>query len=272
MSEAIRRVESAPAVLRGDASLLVLSLPSTSVGGAALMLFKAIVGAALFALPFAFRLMGIGGAMIAMAVLGLLTFYTGMVIVRVHDVVVRDTLRHDMTFVSLTEFCFGRWPARAAFALLVVTTLGSCGAYMYFIATVLESIWPAYSGLFFAGVTAAAVSPLVLVRDRRVLVWSSAVGNVGVAFVVLVFLVRGAGLADWQPATAYTAFDAGSFMQAFGMVGFLYAVAPTLITIEKSMRGQRQGFGRAYFLATLAAIFLWCVRVRYCGGGRHGAS
>jgi len=67
------------------------------------MIFKSMVGAGLFALPFAFKLLGFGGGIIAMAICGALTWYTNVLIVRVHDVVVRDTLKRDLTYVSLGE-------------------------------------------------------------------------------------------------------------------------------------------------------------------------
>ena len=221
------------------------------------MLIKAIFGAGLFAMPFAYRLMGIGGGTIAMCVFGLLTFYTGMVLIRVHDVVVRDTLRSDMTFVSLTEYCFGRWAARVVFFLVVLTTLGQCGAYLVFISSVLVSLWPAFTDYFFAGLAAVFIAPLLLVRNQHAQVWSSAIGNAGVVVVAVIMLVRGSGLASWQPVAVYTAFDSSSFMQAFGIVGFLYAIAPTIVVIERGMRGQRHRFNQAYLAATLVSIFGW---------------
>lgn len=95
-AEVIHHTTSAPASLmrpRDSQSKLHLRLPSTTVSGASLMIFKAIVGAGLFGLPYAFKLMGIGGALIASAVICALTFYCGQVLIRVHDVVVRDTLQ-----------------------------------------------------------------------------------------------------------------------------------------------------------------------------------
>lgn len=257
MAEGIHHAASAPASLRDANSQFLLQLPSASVTGAALMLIKAIVGVGLFAMPFAYRLMGIGGGTIAMCVFGLLTFYTGMVLIRVHDVIVHDTLRSDMTFVSLTEYCFGRWAARVAFFLVVLTTLGQCGAYLVFISSVLVSLWPTFTDYFFAGLVSTAIIPLVLIRNRHAQVWSSAVGNAGVGIVAVIMIIRGWGLASWQPVAAYTSFDPSSFMQAFGIVGFLYGIARTIVVIERGMRWQRHRFGQAYFAATLASMIGW---------------
>jgi len=169
----------------------------------------------------------------------------------------RDTLRRDMTFVSLTEHCFGTCIAETVFVLLVLTTLGACGAYIVFIASVLQSLWPAYSLTFFSGVTAAAVAPFLLVRNHHMLVWSSSIGNVAVAFVVIATLVQGAELVVWQPMSSYLSFESSTFMEAFGIVGFLYAISPTLLTIEKSMGSQRRHFVIAYLVATVVVMVGW---------------
>lgn len=105
------------------------------------MIFKAIVGVGLFALPYAFRLLGYNGAILTMAAVGMLTFYTGIVVIRVHDVVVRDTLAKGTTYVSLAQYCFGNWAARTVYGLVVFTTLGCNGAFLVFIGSVLHSVW-----------------------------------------------------------------------------------------------------------------------------------
>ena len=67
--QAIRHTVSLPAnaMLSDDKSKLRHRLVhGTSATGAALMLFKIIVGASLFALPYAFSQMGLGGGVIAM--------------------------------------------------------------------------------------------------------------------------------------------------------------------------------------------------------------
>ena len=141
-SHVVKRTTSSPAlILHEPNSTLSFRLPSTTVFGASVLIFKAIVGVGLFAIPYAFRQMGYGGALLAMATVGALTFYTGMVTIRVHDVVVRDTLAKGTTFVSLAQHCFGLWAARIVFFLMVFTTLGSNGAYLVFIGSVLHSLW-----------------------------------------------------------------------------------------------------------------------------------
>jgi len=61
----------------------------------------------LFALPFAFRLIGIGGGLLSMFAAGVLTYYTNLLIVRTKDVIARDTLRKNLTYV-----CECRTPPR----------------------------------------------------------------------------------------------------------------------------------------------------------------
>ncbi len=64
-----------------------------------------------------------------------------MVLVRAHDVVVRDTLRRGVSYVNLSEYCFGSRVGGFVYFVIVATTLGTNGAYMMFIASILQSIW-----------------------------------------------------------------------------------------------------------------------------------
>lgn len=225
MADLIKHTTSAPASLhKGDSkSMLHHRLPKTSVGGASLMIFKAIVGAGLFALPRAVALMGIGGAIIACFVVAWLSYYTSMVLVRVHDVVVRDTLKQDLTYVSVVKHCFGNAAAKAVYFLVVFTSIGSNGAYLVFIGSTLRSLVPSVSTLAFAGIVAAVMLPFCLMRNTAFLAYTSILGNLGVVLTVVAILVRGAELSDIRPVEEYAMFQPESFMQAFGMVGFLYA-------------------------------------------------
>jgi amino acid permease len=180
------------------------------------MLFKAMVGAGLFALPYAFKLMGFGGGIVAMAIIGGLTWYTNMLIVRVHDVVTRDTFKKDLTYVSLVQHCFGRWGAGIVYALIVFTTIGSLTAYLLFMAQVMNSMLPVLSIIQWAGVLAVVILPLCLVRNSAFLAYTSMMGNIGVVLVVTAVLVRGAQLGTIRSVPDYTDFRSSTFMQAFG--------------------------------------------------------
>lgn len=74
----IAHTTSAPAALTRPAdaqSQLVWRLPpQTGLLGSCLLIFKAIVGAGLFALPWAFARLGVGGALCLSAVIAALTF------------------------------------------------------------------------------------------------------------------------------------------------------------------------------------------------------
>jgi len=83
---------------------------------------------------------------IAMAVCGALTMYTNNLIVRVHTVVVRDTFKKNLTYVSLVQHTFGRFGGGTVYGLLLFTTLGSLTAYLLFCGKVMHSIVPAVSG------------------------------------------------------------------------------------------------------------------------------
>lgn len=168
---------------------------------------------------------------------------------RVRDVVVRDTLRQDLTYVSLAEHCFGAPASRAVFGLIVFSSVGSNGAYLVFIGTVMHSLLPQLSTLAWAGVTAAAMVPVVLARNTSFLAYTSMAGNLGVLLVVAAVLVQGAAVARIGPLASYTMFRSDTFMQAFGIVGFLYSCATNLLPIEKSMK-RRAGFAGAYAATT----------------------
>ena len=220
----VKHTHSSPAavLMIDDQSKLHYKLhKGTSVVGASTLVFKAIVGAGLFAIPYAFKLMGIGGALIAMFVVGWLSFYTGMVLVRVHDVIVRDTLRQDLTYVSVAQYCFGKHCGWIVYFLVVFTSVGSNGAYLVFIGTVLHSVYSPLSTLAWAGIAALAVLPLCLLRSTTFLAHTSAVGNIGVAVVVVVVLVRGAMISQIGPVGDYTMFRSDTFMEGAARCPFV---------------------------------------------------
>ena len=276
MADVIAHTASAPAALKRPAdeqSQLHWTLPvQTGFLGSCLMIFKAIVGAGLFALPYAFSKVGVGGALVLSAVIATLTFYSGQVLIRVHDVAARDTLRRNLTYTDLARHCFGPSAGVVVYGLLVFCSIGSQGAYLIFIGKVLHSLWPALSTQAYAGLVACALTPFVLLRDVSALRWTSLLGNLGVALVVATTLARGAQVGTLAPADQYAWFKPSGFMESFGVIGFLYSCSTSLITIEKSMAHRAQ-FATAYaatsvfvfvacsaFAAVLALLFADCTR------------
>ena len=153
------------------------------------------------------------------AQVGWLTYYTGMVLVRVHDVIVRDTLRQDLTYVSLAQYCFGRNAGYLVYFLIVFTSIGSNGAYLVFIGSVMHSLAPTLSTLGWAGVTGAVMVPVVLSRNTSFLAYTSVLGNVGVALVVVAVLVQGGLISQVAPIQDYTSFESSTFMEVGGSAG-----------------------------------------------------
>lgn len=70
-------------------------------------------------LPYAFAQLGIGGALILSAFICGLSWYCGQVLIRCHDVVVRDTLRRNLTYTDLATYCFGPSAGYVVYGLLV---------------------------------------------------------------------------------------------------------------------------------------------------------
>lgn len=124
--DVIRHTHSAPGAMLSAPtdSKLVLRLGRNGDLATALLVFKAMVGVGLFALPYAFKTVGIGGGIISMAVAGLLCAYTNALLIRIKNVVARDTFRKHLNYVSLVEHCFGRWGGNVVLFLIVFTTLG----------------------------------------------------------------------------------------------------------------------------------------------------
>ena len=133
-------------------------------------------------------------------------------LIRVRDVVVRDTLKRDLTYVALAEHCFGPAASRVVFFLLVFSSIGSNGAYLVFIGSVLSSIAPQLSAITWSGVTACAMVPVVLARRTSFLAYTSAAGNVGVALVVAAVLAQGSIVGNIGPASDYADFTTSSYM------------------------------------------------------------
>jgi len=251
----VRHMHSAPSALLADEnqSRMMTVMPQTGSLGVALMLFKAMVGAGLFALPYAFRLMGFGGAIIASVVICALTYYTNLLIVRAKDVIQRDTLRKNATYVSLVQYTFGAAAARCVFGLVLFTVLGGNAAYLIFMGKVLASLQPALSVQAWAAVIGAVVLPLCMITDGRTLSRLSLAGNLGVALVTVTTLVRGAQVGSIKPLAsgAYRTFDPAGFMSAFGIIGFLYAASTTMLTINRAMTDKRR------FASTMAGTMLF---------------
>jgi len=254
----MKRVTSAPTLLRADdQSQLHYALPRRTTSlGASLMMFKSIVGAGLFALPYATRLIGIGGVTVAMLACGLLTFYCSMALVRVHDVVVADTLQRKLTIVFLAHHCFGVGASKMVYGLMVFTALGGLGAYLVLIGNALQSVYPALSSQAWAAIAAAFVAPFCLVKSTAFLSKTSIIGNIGVALVVAAVLAQGAIVTPGiREASFYgPAFRVETFPKAFGIVGFIWACAPASVIVERSMQ-KRSEFGAAY-AATTVVVFV----------------
>jgi amino acid permease len=256
----IKRTLSAPSglVLADTQSLLHHALPAgVSKYSASLMLFKAILGAGLFALPYATKLLGIGGVTLAMFLCGWLAYYCSTVLVRVHDVVMRDTLQRHLTYVSLTHHCFGPRVSRLVYFLQVFTTIGSLGAYLILIGKTLASVWPVVPSLAFSGLAACVVLPFCLANNTKFLSYTAVVGNLAVAVVIVAVLVRGAEITQGiLPAAGYAPhFRSETFPQAFGIVGFVWTCTTTVITVEKAMK-RRADFAAAFRLTTWVVFFL----------------
>jgi hypothetical protein len=123
-------------------------------------------------------------------------------------------------------------------------------------AQVLASMVPSLSVTAWAGIVAAGVLPLCLVRNGVFLAWASMLGNIGVALVMATVLAKGAMVGAIRPVAEYAAFRPAGFMAAFGIVGFLYACSSTVTTIQKAMAHKAQ-FSSA-MAATIAVIFVIC--------------
>lgn len=180
---------------------------------------------------------------------------TSYVLVRVHDVVVRDTLQRDLTYVSLTRYCFGNYAANLVYFFMEFTTVGSLGAFLVLIGKTLHSIWPDISGPAFSAIIVALLLPFCLTRNTQFLKYTSVIGNLGVLIVVIAILVRGAEISTIQPVEYYGPhFKPETFIQAFGIVGFVWSNATSMLTIEKAME-KRTEFGSAFRSATWIVFF-----------------
>lgn len=213
-----------------------------------LQIVKFVFGAGLFGLPYALKLLGMAGGILLFFIIGWLSYYCSAVLIRVHDVATRDLLR-SLTYVELAKHCFGNNAARAVYFFMVVTSIGSLGAYLVLIGNTLHSIWPSVSNLVFSGATALVMVPFALMRSTKFLSYTSVLGNVGVVVVVVAIVYGAFANGNFKPINEYTAFRVKPFPSAFGLIGFIWACSTTVITVEKAM-AKRSDFFKAFQIAT----------------------
>lgn len=222
-----------------------------------MQIVKAVLGAGLFGLPYALKLLGMAGGIILFFIIGWLSYYCSAVLIRVHDVATRDLLR-SLTYVELAKHCFGKTIAKFVYIFMVVTAIGSLGAYLVLIGNTLHSIWPSVSNLAFSGGTALVMLPFVLLRSTKFLSYTSVIGNLGVLVVVFAILYRAIEIGNFKPASEYTAFRVETFPSAFGLIGFIWTCSTTVITVEKAMT-KRSEFFKSFQLATHIVFFFGSV-------------
>lgn len=175
----------------------------------------------LFATSYAWSKIGLVGAPILLFAVAIITTYSNALIVRVYQLVSRDSLRKNLTYTSLVEYTFGKWASRATTALLILTTLGSLGCYIIFNSQVLNSLAPSLSMNQWGGIVSLIVLPLCLMDSGRAMAIFSLIGNLGVALVTVAVFWRGAEVANIQPLTPanYVFNNPSGFLQAFGVIG-----------------------------------------------------
>lgn len=263
-SHAILRTVSSPALVPPHSfdpkSKLSLKLSKTGDFGVALSLFKAMIGAGLFATAWAWSKIGIVGAPILLFAVSVITTYSNALIVRVYQLVSRDTLKKNLTYVSLVEYTFGKWASGATTALLILTTLGSLGCYIIFNSQVLNSLAPKLTQNQWGGIISLIVLPLCLMDSGRAMAIFSLIGNLGVALVTLAVFWRGAEVANIQPLNsgAYLLNAPSGFLQAFGVLGFVFAASTNIIPIQRSSQ-KKDHFMRVMLWTMLfTTLFVWC--------------
>lgn len=198
--------------------------------------------------------MGWGAALLTMVAMGGLTFYTSILIVRVHHVVQRDSLEKHLTFVSIAQHTLGGVVGGFVYALMAFTTLGTIGSFLVFNGSVLHSLLPSVSILQWAAVVALCMQPFCLIRSSTFLSYSSLGGNIGVVIVMLAVFIGGAQVSHSDQLTPSQPFKMQTYLSALGIVGYLYSCSRSIITIEGAMKDRRT-FASA-LLATMCVVFV----------------
>jgi amino acid permease len=258
--ETITHTSSAPAVLESfdSQSKLHFSFPKASLVGGVFLIFKYLVGAGIFGLPYAVKQMGIGGFTLAMVFSAVSCYYTSMLTIRVFQTVTRFTLNRNHTFVSLSYSILGNNLGRIVYFFMIFSSIGGLGAYLILLGTTMESLLPLPSSsisspvIAYIGFFAILVLPLGLNRSNGFLTYSSMIGNIGVLVAIVTICVSAFIYGNFSSniSTATNpSFIASTFPTSIGIVSFIWASSTGVITIEKSMQ-HHQSFKLAFQITT----------------------
>mmetsp|Transcript_9709 Transcript_9709/g.23388 ORF Transcript_9709/g.23388 Transcript_9709/m.23388 type:complete len:283 (+) Transcript_9709:54-902(+) len=220
-------------------------------------MLKAIMGAGGFALPWAFARMGLacsGIAIAASAVLGLLTVRE-LAALKQHVELQQNMV--GATYVDVAQAALGPLGATAVYGLSVACSVGVTSAYLVFVVTTMQSLFPGTSYSRYLFLAVGFVLPATWLRDFSLL---SRLSQSGTAAVVLGYLVT---LHSGHSVTASPTAVAPLLMlgpqswqdlaQGFGPVAFLFCIHFLLFPVMTASRSSTSP-GRFVQLATIAFL------------------
>ena len=143
-------------------------------------IFKAIVGAGSFALPFAFANMGIAGGLVVITLAGFFSFLTILMLIKCKDAIASSMPPGTaISYVDIARLISGPKMEFTVYFLSVTGSLGVSAAYLVFLGETLHTIYSTLSPIEYMLILLLVLIPLCLLRTFKFLSYTSILGDIG---------------------------------------------------------------------------------------------
>jgi len=241
-------------------SALVINAPSreekaqkASVGQTFTNLVKSMVGAGFLATPYASKNVGYLGTMIIvpMVMLGM-ELGVRLLISTKRELKMRGYRDQELTYVGLGRILLGQLGFSVVLTTLAVAQLGVCIAYYIFVAEVCHQFYSGFAKWAYIFMMMGLEGLLCQIRHIRQLQYTSLVGNVMVAAVVVsIYVFNIIKLGD-SGNQAHKAWDLNirDFPRSVGIFTFALEGITVVLPLESAMREPK------YFMTVMDAVLI----------------
>eukprot|EP01137_Pigoraptor_chileana_P004156 Opistho-2@45508 len=216
-------------------------VPATKTGltdfGTAVNLFKCVIGAGCFVLPYAFMKGGLWFSVFALIALGALCAYTIGLLSRVEREVAFQTRREKLTYPELGYEVYNMAMAILIALGVILTIIGVCAFYVDFIADTMHTILN--ERLTVKEIKGIVFVPIILlswIRSHKYLAFTSILGDVAVTLGMATVIGYGFAHNDLIPVDDLPAIRGGSISVFFSKSIFLFAIHAVTVPIGQSMK------------------------------------
>lgn len=205
----------------------------------ALGIFKSVVGAASFAIPWGFQEAGIAAATAITMIIGFLSYETMRILVASKQTVVKDYGR-SLDYAGIVALVLGeRWEIVIK-AATTISCLGACTGYLIFMSTLGAELLPIEPSMLVLYAFPIVVL-LSWVRNYQSMAVMTFIGNIGVALALVYLFVDGLSR-EVRPLDRDDMFSPRTSMLYVGPAIFLFTVHYVVLPMEKETENNPSSF------------------------------